>query len=54
MQDTGGQIVQKPVTVETATGAVTLEQANATVRLVSLEHAAIRVCMIVSRLSIWK
>lgn len=44
MQDTGVQTVQKRVTVETETAAVTLWRASATVRLVTLEHTATRVC----------
>lgn len=43
MQGTGAQTVQKHATVGTATGAVTLWPASATVRLVTPEHAAIRV-----------
>ena len=44
MQGTGGQTVQEHVTVETEMVAVTLRQASATVRLVTLEHTATRVC----------
>lgn len=48
MPDTGGQIVQKHAIVETETAAAMLRRASATVRLVTLEHTAIRVCGYVS------
>lgn len=44
MRDTGGPTVHKSATAETETEAVTLWQASATAKLVSLERTAIRVC----------
>lgn len=44
MLDTGEWTVWKLVTAEMETVAVMLRQANATVRLVTLEHTATRVC----------
>ncbi len=54
MRGTGGQTVEKHATVETETAAVTLWRASATVRLVTLEHAAIRVCNYVFVLTAFK